>query len=554
MPRPAKQESVVFDLVEVNGPDGDAYDDANGAADRAADRAANGADGGPDVPTELRPGPLVRLPRLSRRTWVLTAAVVAVVGVTVAVVDLVRDHRRAELMRTSPVGVESLADPPAETWAVRFDTPVERGQDVSMNQQVVIMDGLLVVPPTNAQSYWVDPVPGPGEPVLPGFKEVVAIDPASGGVAWRVPLGERPTCGPTGYDASTSTEVLVCVHGADDAREVLAIAPDGSTRTRSAELAEGEHVFPGPDGTAVRTVRTGDPAGEVDCDVSGTCSSGYLTPGRDVRVTAEDAVTGAERWTSIVEFDPMSSMNCEGTPDSGDWPTADSAPDPDVVAVSAGSETVVVDGCGVSATLSASGIRLDLVGDAGLTAPAWVTELGPGRFAVQGQRLRTTVVDEAGRTLHTLDGWIRTDATSPDAPADLWFVQTTTEAWGFEAVREDGSVAWSERYGQSVLLAGRDVVVVNRGNQVVGLERTTGAELWSWSSDDLTEMIRSRTLTDGETVALEYLSRDGSPDGLLVTLDLDTGKQLWHMPLTGPAIAVGGHLVEFTPEGVRGLG
>ena len=38
MPRPAKQESVVFDLVEENGSDGDAYDDANGAADAVAGR------------------------------------------------------------------------------------------------------------------------------------------------------------------------------------------------------------------------------------------------------------------------------------------------------------------------------------------------------------------------------------------------------------------------------------------------------------------------------------------------------------------------------------
>lgn len=545
MPRPAKQESVVFDLVEANGSDGDAYDDANGAAVVA--------DGGPEVPAEPRPRLLVGLSRLPRRTWLLIAAAVAIGVVTVAAVDLVRDHRRAELMRTSPVGVESLADPPAETWAVRFDTPVEQGEGTSMDPQMVIMDGLLVVPPTDAQSYWVDPVPGPGEPVLPGFEEVVAIDPAEGGVAWRVPLGERPTCGPTGYDASTSTEVLVCVHGADDAREVLAIAPDGSTRTRPAELAEGEHVFPGPDGMVVRTNRAGDPAGAVECEASGTCSSGFMTAGRDLIVTAEDAGTGAERWTGIVEFDPMNSMNCRGTPDSSDWPTADSA-DPDLVTVSAGAETVVVDGCGVSATFSAYGIRLDLVGDASLTAPAWVTEIGPGRFAVEAEWLGTTVVDETGKTLHTLDGSIRTDATSPDAPADLWFVKTTTAQSGFEAVREDGSVAWSERYGQSVLLAGRDVVVVNRGNRVVGLERITGAELWSWGGDDLTEMMRSRALTDGETVALEYLSRDGSSDGLLVTLDLDTGKQLWHMPLSGPAIAVGGHLVEFTPEGVRGLG
>ena len=546
MPRPAKQESVVFDLVEENGP--------VGAAEGVAEGAADAVGRGPDVPAEPRHGFLVRLSRLSRRTWVLTAAGVAVVGVTIVAVDLVRDHRRAELMRTSPVGVESLADPPAETWAVRFDTPVEQGADMSMDQQVVIMDGLLVVPPVNTQSYWVDPVPGPGEPVLPGFEDVVAIDPESGGVAWRVPLGERPTCGPTGYDASTSTEVLVCVQGADDAREVLTIAPDGSTLARPVELAEGEHVFPGPDGMAVRTIRAGDPAGVVECDASGDCSPGFMTSGRDLVVTAEDAGTGAERWTSTVEFDPMNSMNCQETFDSGDWSTADSTVDPDVVTVSAGAETVVVDGCGVSATLSAPGTRLDLVVDAGLTAPAWVTELGSGRFAVQGKGLGTTVVDETGKTLHTLDGWVRTDATSPDAPADLWFVQTTTAGSGFEAVRADGSVVWSERYGQSVLLAGRDVLVVNRGSRVVGLDRATGAELWSWNRDDLNEMVRFRTLTDGETVALEYLSRDGSGEGLLVTLDLDTGERLWDLPMTGPAIAVGGHLVELTPEGVHGLG
>ena len=85
MPRPAKQESVVFDLVEENGPDGDAYDDANGAADEVRRR--------PDVSAEPRPLLLVRLSRLPRRTWVLTAVAVAIGVVTAAAVDLVRDHR-----------------------------------------------------------------------------------------------------------------------------------------------------------------------------------------------------------------------------------------------------------------------------------------------------------------------------------------------------------------------------------------------------------------------------------------------------------------------------
>jgi outer membrane protein assembly factor BamB len=538
MSRPGKQASVVFDLVEEIGPEG----------------AADLVDGGPDVPAEPAPGLLVRLSRVSRRTWMIVAAAVTVTAVTITAVDLVRDDRRAALMRTSSVGVASLADPPTETWTVPFDMPVEPGQDASMGQQqVVTMGGLLVVPPANARSYWVAPA-GPGEPVLPGFEGVVAIDAGSGEMVWRVPLRERPTCGPTGYDASMSTEVLVCVHGADGAREVLAIGPDGSTRTRPADLAEGEQVFPGPDGLVVRTARTGEPNGVVECDASGNCSPEFMTTGRDLLVTAEDAGTGAERWTSIVEFDPMRSMNCMATLASGDWPTVDSAADPNVVTVSAGAETVVVDGCGVSATLSVPGTRLDLAGDAGGTTPAWVTELGPGRFAVQSEGPGTTVVDEAGRTLHSLDGWVRTDATSPDAPDDLWFVTTRADGSGFEAVREDGSVAWTEQYGRSALLAGRHVVVADRGYRVAGLDRETGAELWTWGRGDLSELVRSRTFTDGETVAMEYLSRDGTGGGRLVTLDLDTGAELWDMPMTGPAVAVDGQLVELTPEGVRGLG
>lgn len=539
MPWPDKQEPVVFDLVDENGLDG----------------STDAVGGGPGTPPEPPQRFLVRLSRVSRRTWLVVAAAVTVTAVTLAAVDLVRDDMRQELMRTSSVGVASLADPPTETWSVPFDTTAGQGQDLPMDQQVVTMGGLLVVPPAHAQSYRVAPS-GPGEPVLPGFEDVVALDPGSGEVAWRVPLGERPTCGPTGYDASTSTEVLVCVQGPDDAREVLAIAADGSTRARPVDLAEGEQVFPGPGGLAVRTVRTGEPRSMLTCDVaSGECAPEGMAGGRDLLVTAEDAGTGVERWTSTVEFDPMSSTNCQAPSEPGDWTTVDSAMDPDVVTVSPGAETVVVDGCGVSATLSVPGTRLDLAGDAAVTAPAWVTELGSGRFAVQGKGPGTTVVDETGTTLHTLDGWVRNDAASPDAPDDLWFVTMWTNGSGFEAVRADGSVAWTERHGRSALLAGRDVVVVDRGNRVVGRDRESGAELWTWSGGDLSELVRFRTLTDGEAVALEYVSRDGSTRaGLLVAIDLDTGKELWDVPMTGPAVAVDGHLVEFTPDGVRGLG
>ena len=248
MPRPDKKESVVFDLVEGNGP-GDA------------------PDAGTDAAAVSRPSFLSRLPRPSRRTWIIAAAAIAAIAATAASVDLVRDHRRAELMRTSSIGVASLADPPEETWTVPFDVPAGEDSGVDLGQQTVVMDGLLVLPPTSTQDYPVGSATGMVE-ALPGFTGIVAIDPGEGEVAWRVPVEANPVCGPSGYDASVSTEVLVCVHGPEDAREVLAITPDGATRSRPADLAEGEQVFPGPDGMLVRTLRTGPPIGHIACDES----------------------------------------------------------------------------------------------------------------------------------------------------------------------------------------------------------------------------------------------------------------------------------------------
>lgn len=536
MSRHDEREPVVFDLVEDNGPDG-----GPGAGPDAADVAS------PDSPDRRLP----RLPRLSRRTWLVAAAAVTVVVVTVAAVDLLRDQRRADLMRTSSVGVASLEDPPEKVWTLPFDVPAAENRGWFRGQQVVVMDGLLVVPPGSAQDYVVDASTGAAEPAPVGFEDVVAVDPGSGEVSWRVAVGERPVCGPTSYDASTSTDTLVCVHGPADAREVLAIAPDGSTRSRAADLAAEEQVFPGPDGMVVRVARIGDAtdaAEQTECDDMGTCTPPVLTEGRDVLVTAEDAATGAERWTSTIEFSPVDAANCQQYDSTG----AATGIDPDQVTVHAGAGMVDVDGCGVRGTLSVQGVRLDLAGSGG-AAGAWVTELGEGAFAVQGGAASTVVVDAAGQTLHTLDGWVQTGARSPDASDDLWFV-TDESGFGFEAVRENGSVAWTDRYSQGVLLVGREVVVVDRGNKVVGLDRTTGDELWAWDGEDALGLVRYRTLTDGETVAMEHLPQEGYGGGLFIALDLGTGEQLWEVPITGGAVAVDGHIVELTSDGLTGRG
>lgn len=527
MSRPDQQRPVVFDLVG-----GDGSRDADGPVDGTEATAVPGGgsagEDGADAGSGGAPPAGRRRPRLSRRAWLLTAAAVVVVAVALTAVDLVRDHRRAELMRTSPVGVASLADPPEESWAVPFDASF--GGDAFVDQPVVVMDGALVLLPATVQDVQVlDPSTGAMEPASAGFADVTAVDPATGDVLWRVPVDENPACGPVSYDASARTDLLTCLQGPDDAREVLTITPDGGTRVRPAEQADGERLFVGPEGMVVRVRPADEQAGH-----------------HEVRVVAEDAVTGTERWTEDVDLTPIEGYVCT---DQGE-PGQEAAP---YLNVLAGTETIVVQGCGRSVTLSVDGLRLDQPGDDAPGEQTWVTELGAGRFAVQVSAGESVVVDETGAVLGALDGFAQRADTSPDAPADLWFVGRPSGT-GFDAVREDGSVAWTEQNGTRVLLAARDVVVMERGSRLIGLDRGTGAQLWEWTDDDPRGLSRFRTVTDGETVATLNLPHEGGGKGALVAIDLGTGEERWSVPVTGTVVAVGGHLVEVTADGLRGLG
>lgn len=544
MSRPDERDPVVFDLVE-GGPDDS---DPVGAGGPEGDGSAGSAGGEDADVVGASPAGRRLLPHLSRRTWFLAVTAVAVVVVALSAVDLVRDHRREDLMRTSAVGVASLVDPPEETWTVPYD--VSFGGAAFVDQPVVVMDGLLVLlPSTMRDMYLQDPATGEMGPAPAGFTDVTAVDPVSGAVAWRVPLGEDAVCGPTGYDASVTTDRLTCLQGPQGAREVLTVEPDGSTGLRSAEQAGDEGVFPGPEGMVVRVRPVEEPAGAGECADPERCGDGAPAAHLEARVVAEDAVTGAERWTEDVEMTSPDSVTCGGASDAGVGPGEDA----EALHVVAGSESIVVQGCAVDVTLSTDGTRLDLVADDGSRQSAWVTELGSGRYAVQTGPAETAVVDGAGHVLGTLEGLVRPADVSPDAPADLWFVGRPSGT-GFDAVREDGSVAWTERYGTGVLLAARDVVVMERGSRLIGLDRGTGAQLWEWTDDDARGLSRFRTVTDGETVATLNLPQEGGGKGALVALDLGTGEERWSVPVTGTVVAVGGHLVEVTADGLRGLG
>lgn len=530
MPRPDQEEPVVFDLVE---------DGADGAQD-------DGSDGpGADEAGAGRALRLPRLPRLSRRGWLRVGAAVLAVAVTLTAVDLLREQRRAELMAGSPVGVVSLSSPPEETWSLPYD---RSGASVApgLDQQVVVMDGLLVLPPATVYDAVAQDGGGPGEGP-PGFDGVVAVDPASGEIAWRVPVGEEATCAPAGYDATLTTDVLTCVHGPAGEREIVAIGADGAARTRPADEGENETVFPGPDGSVVRARRTGPPPRKVVCEETGVCTPREVSDGRDVRVVLEDATTGTERWRADVAFTPVDAIACA---EHGDGPEA--TVDADRVSVTTSARSVVLEGCGVYATFALGGARIDQV-DALGDVWSWVQELGPGRFAVGSASGRGVVVDEEGDVVTELDGSVKPAPASPDAPGVLWFVDDPAGN-GFDAVRADGTVVWSERYGTRVLLTTRDAVVVERGPEIVGLDPASGAELWTWRDDEPQHRSPFRAVTDGETVAVAFWPQELPGTGELVALDVRAGTERWRTGLDGTVVAVGGRLVEVSDGGLHGLG
>src|SRR5690606_4769624 len=283
MPRPEQEEPVVFDLVE-DGADGaqDAGSYGPGADEAGAGRA-------------LR---LPRLPGLSRRGWLRVGAAVLAVAVTLTAVDLLREQRRAELMAGSPVGVVSLSSPPEETWSLPYD---RSGASVApgLDQQVVVMDGLLVLPPATVYDAVAQHGGGPGEGP-PGFDGVAAVDPASGEIA-------SPAAA---YEATLTADLSTWRHGPAGERESAAIGAAGAARTRPADEGENETVCPGPDGSVVRARRTGPPPRKAVCEATGVCTPRAVSDGRDVRVVLEDATTGTERWRADVAFTPVDAIAC----------------------------------------------------------------------------------------------------------------------------------------------------------------------------------------------------------------------------------------------------
>lgn len=581
---PAEGDAFVFDLVGDDAPPDAAPADRGPSVD-----AAGGGPPGGDAPRgdtpgrAVRPGPtggdgaevpaagsLADATGRRRRLTAQVAAVLAILLGTGLAVDGARDHARMERMRDVPGGVADLSAPLTEAWAWTGTVGPDEG-----TTDVAVLGDVLAVESDDG---------------------LVALDPASGDVAWTVPLRADADCGPMVPPTSTdpATSALVCLQGTGADREVVAVGPDGATSaSRPLDAPDARRYglpHTGPAGTVLRARRVGPPSaldlGDARCTVAGECA-GTVAAGRDLVLRAEDAATGAERWSVTVPFRATDATQCTRR-FGGSWGSSETrlvisgqlAPDTFGARVTAG--LVALNGCGVQAAVTPRGT---LLGD----------RVPPGRGGVErlGEGYAATVYDGVPRaTLYTADGGVAGEITgyplaaqASDEAGPATVLGVDEPGRRLRAYDADGTPRWDvvlRSGGQQFLAQVGDTAVVSTGaGSVRGLDLATGEERWTWDGSTTSSPQDEggyfgtayvlQAFTDGETVLLLTEGDSGGTHGL-VALDAGSGAVLWdraggaavttfdpaagglgEQGVVGGLVAVDGTLLEVTPRGVRGF-
>lgn len=555
---PAGGDAFVFDLVD----DGAGDDDALDAPPRPGLSLPDGAaDGGPDDAPEVRDGghadPVV--PTGATR-WLRplapVAAVLAVVLGTGFALDGVRTAEQLDRIREVRGGVADLSVPLVERWA--WDGGVGTGgfEAYSGSAQVAVLGDLLV---------------------FVSDDELLALEPASGAEAWSVPLGDRPDCGPTGYPgrADLTTASVVCLQGAPEEREVMVVGPDGAaSEPRTLDPADTRRygaARPGPDGTVLRAQRVGDTSavdlGDAVCSPTGDCK-GTVESGRDIALRAEDAVTGAERWSVTAPFVATPAAACNPW-QAGAWgevsdPVSDDPLQPDAFGAHISGDLVALHGCGANASVTSDG---RLLRGAASPGDGGIVGLGTGGYLAPGfdSTTDTVVYSAGGEILETVAGYA-SEAAVVDGAGLL--LSWDKDAPGVHAYEPDGTPRWESREPGTFQFAaevGETAVVMASGGEVRGLDVSTGERRWALDiakgSDGESDVrFLFQAFTDGRHALLLLHNEGGTFD--LVSLDTVSGELAWDVPIAdvlGPVqdaslVAVGGRLLAVTQGGVRGLG
>lgn len=540
---PDQGQPFVFDLVEQ-----DTWEPATPLA--APDPAGADPDGAGGPPPTVRD---------RRRVVMAVAAVLAIAFGTGIASDSVRDGARIERLRDVAGGVEDVTTPLTETW--EWDGTVGAAGYLDGTEPVAFGDVLAFRSGT----------------------DLVALDPETGTVAWTVPLGDDPACGPLGvspYEGAPASpaSAMVCLGGNGADRAVVTVRPDGVVSAPrplpSSDTRRYGAARPGPDGTVLRARRVG-PTSQIDladawCNGDGECR-GTVEAGRDVVLRAEDAVTGEERWTVTVPFLEADPGECWST----SWESRDNDVSfdgqlhPDAFSARITADLVNLHGCGVAAAVSPDGVVLAAEQE---PRTGSVESFDPGsdagRYAWYGYRgaARTVLYSADGAVVGDLPGYVHgpraTDGSGPDV-----LLGTDETGLRLRAYDADGTRRWDVRAESSdqpfVAQVGRTAVVGVGFEDVYGLDLATGAEQWRWDSSEVGTGVL-QAFTDGRSVLLVVIQAEsGVP--VMVSLDAATGEMLWHegdgstgdpgeQETGGILVAVNGHLMEIDETGVRGLG
>ncbi|MFI6425105.1 PQQ-binding-like beta-propeller repeat protein [Promicromonospora sp. NPDC050880] len=551
---PDQGGAFVFDLVD------------DGADDPQVSFAGSGAGGGPGAEPEPDGCPAGDAPLRDRERYLRVlgpvAAVLAVVLGTGLAVEGVRDGARMERMRDVPGGVADVSRPLDEAWT--WDGPVgwagATGDDVWGTEAVVLGDRLVV----------------------PSGNDLVALDPASGDVAWTARLGADPECGPlgsAGWGAAVARR-LVCLTGDAADRVAVVVGPDGTVSAeRVLDPADTERYGrprPGPDGTVLRAQRVGPAPGPLPdgagCDDMGECT-GTVEEGRDVVLRAEDAVTGDERWNVTIPFRATRADQCANWGgDSWDGTVSTGQLNVEDFGAQVQDQLVQVYGCGVQSAVTPDGLVLGTRMDPGSGGVERLRSGGYAEYTFEGD-LRTVLLDADGERVGEVEGYVLEPltVTGPEAPTLMSAGGLGTRLASYAL---DGTPRWDvpAREGVQQFLAqveGTAVMLAVPGS-VLGVDLATGAERWTWDGGDpegssTGTLFVSRAFTDGRSVLL--VVEDGSGAAGLTALDAETGEVVWERPpaaedLTGDVwsgpvsglLAVDGSLVEVVSSGARGLG
>lgn len=544
-----RPEQIVFDLVEGEHEiDGTGHDGREQGSPR---RSAGG-----ELLRDL--GSSVLAGMVAARGWVSRHRVVSLVvtGVAAAVVlaaaalDTVREHERVDLLRTAPGGVESLAEPPLETWryAPRGDTNlIDRyglgTGSVVLGRNVVFLDG-------EQSGMNRSRLDAPDERVRWSDADLVAVDPRSGAEAWRVPLGTDPECTPP--EAGGTSRVLneiTCLVGPAGERHAVTVTGDGDATgpRRLAPVDDArDTLLPVGGGLILRARVTGD-VPDLDCSgaevVPHGCRVSGGPPDRELVVRAEAASTGEVAWRKAVPWNgDLGDCHEQVAGDEGTGDLARRLTEPDLPAVTVWASVVTVRTCGIAAAFLADGTMFaggDLVigghvasGDRLVSEQSYDPETG---------EISTTVRTTDGQEVLTTDGWVMENRATDGTPSDLIVIGAGQNGWT-RAYRPDGTLVWeSQDPGQFIARAGSIGVFERPSLTWLGIDLRTGRDLWERDGTADGPGGARTAFTDGSALTLvtvptglttvvdddgTVVSRD-TGRAQLVTIDVGSGRTRW---------------------------